>query len=281
MHSRFRNGIFVLAIVLFVGLFLLSITPNFDTEDKFFLKLPAIQAQIDSLKNVQKAKKKAFVIKPFNPNFITDYKGYVLGLSKEELNRLRTYRAKDQWINSTNDFQKITQVSDSMINTLRPLFKFPEWVSDQNKKKKEQYNQVRKLSFEEKKDLNQVSSEVLQQEIGVPDFIADRIIRYRNKINGFVHESQLKDIKGLYDQQRNKIIHLYAVKSGVKRQKINVNKATVKELLEVPYFDFEMALDINDYVKEHHKVKSLEELRNVEGFPWEKIERIALYLTLN
>ena len=39
-------------------------------------------------------------IQPFNPNFISDYKAYVLNIPPEAIDRLRKFRADDKWINS-------------------------------------------------------------------------------------------------------------------------------------------------------------------------------------
>src|SRR5690554_8215098 len=67
---------------------------------------------------------------PFNPNFITDYKGYTLGMTPEEIDRLLTYRSENKWINSDEDFQSVTQVSDSLLAVLIRFFNFPEWVKN-------------------------------------------------------------------------------------------------------------------------------------------------------
>ena len=47
----------------------------------------AFQKQIDSLKKIRLEKKKPRLY-PFNPNYITDYKGYQLGMSVDEIDRL-------------------------------------------------------------------------------------------------------------------------------------------------------------------------------------------------
>src|SRR5690606_11739878 len=54
----------------------------------------ALQPEIDALKK-QKAEAKN-AIYPFNPNFITDFKGYQLGMSVAEIDRLHALRKKDK-----------------------------------------------------------------------------------------------------------------------------------------------------------------------------------------
>ncbi|KAA1243834.1 helix-hairpin-helix domain-containing protein [Aquimarina sp. RZ0] len=281
MHTRFRNGILILAILIFIVMisFYIYLVTGKDPDN--FNELSEFQIQVDSLKNVSLlTKEKAYKLRPFNPNFISDYKGYLLGMSANELDKLHQYREQNKWINSVSDFKKVTGVSDSLLVVISPLFTFPDWIQHSKTKKTYQKNKITIKSYAEKEDLNTISTETLQEKIGVPDFIADRIVRYKESLGGFVSDLQLKDVLGLYESQRNKILSLYTVKTNKNVQKININTATVKELMEVPYFDFETALEIRDFIKENGSISDFEELGEIEGFYLEKIDRIALYLGL-
>ncbi|MBW1295053.1 helix-hairpin-helix domain-containing protein [Aquimarina litoralis] len=282
IHLRFRNGILLLSLLIFSLILVLYFFPNGENNTDNFVELAEYQTQIDVLRVEANNKKKAYKLKPFNPNFITEYKAYVLGLSVNELNKLLEYRKKDKWINSKQDFKKVTGVSDSLLTVIAPLFKFPDWVN--RSKNQTSYSRKKKFpekSFAEKGDLNIVAAKELQETIGVPDFIAERIIARRVELNGFVSDIQLKDVKGLYNNKHNKILLLYTVKTPLQINKININKASVKQLMEVPYFDFETALEIKDFIEQNNGISDFEELGKIEGFSLEKIDRIALYLTLN
>ena len=67
------------------------------------------QAQVLELKK-SLIGKDTLKLYPFNPNFITDYKGYTLGLSVEEIDRLHDVRANNTYVNSSKEFQKVTMV---------------------------------------------------------------------------------------------------------------------------------------------------------------------------
>ena len=101
--------------------------------------------QLDSL-YVAKLESKHPKIFPFNPSFLTDFKGYTLGMSTEEIDRLLAFRKENKWINSVEDFKQVTKVSDSLLNKISPYFKFPDWVT--NPKSKNKYVKKR---FKEKK----------------------------------------------------------------------------------------------------------------------------------
>ncbi|EZH73059.1 hypothetical protein ATO12_18765 [Aquimarina atlantica] len=283
IHSRFRNGIFLLSIILFAALIAYYFYPKSFSQQYSFAELTSFQQQIDSLKSIAEQQKKQYRLQPFNPNFISDHKGYTLGLSTSELDRLHAYRNDNKWINSIADFKKVTQVSDSVLSVISPLFKFPAWTKKSNKEGTRKYAKKKFpiKSYDQKKDLNTVSREELEQSIGLPDFVADRIIKYRNSIGGFTLDIQLEDVYGLYDNQKDKILSMFTVKTPKKIKKINVNTASVNELVEIPYFDFEMALDIKEFIEDNGNILNFNELEEIEGFSLKKIDRIKLYLTLN
>ncbi len=80
----------------------------------------------------QELKNKIPKLRPLNPNFISDYKCYPLGMSLDEIQRLHKFRFGGQWVNSVRDFQKITGISDSLLKKISPHFKLPKWLRHQN-----------------------------------------------------------------------------------------------------------------------------------------------------
>ena len=135
-HKSQRNGIFIIVLLILI---LQSIVfyVDFSSEDVDFLdsiEVSKIHKQIDSLKVIEKARRTPKIV-PFNPNYITDYKGYQLGMSLTEIDRLLLFREKNKFINSKREFQKITKVSDSLFAIIAPYFKFPDWVSKVNQQK--------------------------------------------------------------------------------------------------------------------------------------------------
>ncbi|MEP5911948.1 MAG: helix-hairpin-helix domain-containing protein, partial [Flavobacteriaceae bacterium] len=125
-HERSGIFFFLLIIVILQGVyFYIKTTPvNKLSEVTVGSK---VQSRLDSLRRLT-FKKDTIKMFPFNPNYITDYKGYILGMSTAELDRLFAYREKEKFVNSTQDFQRVTLVSDSLLKTISPYFKFPEWV---------------------------------------------------------------------------------------------------------------------------------------------------------
>ena len=60
--------------------------------------------------------------------------------------------------------------------------------------------------------------------------------------------------------------------------KININIATFKEVLHLPYIDYELTKKIFQYRDEVAEIQDINELKNIVGFPMESFDKIALYL---
>ena len=237
------------------------------------------QKKIDSVKLADSADKTVKII-PFNPNLITDYKGYTLGMSPEEIDRLHAYRIQDKWVNSSEEFQQITKISDSLLQKISPYFKFPDWVTSKNSRSRVNVSNSVKKAFGDKIDLNTATAEDLMMLKGIGEVLSVRIVNYRNKIGGFVDDLQLKDIYGLNYELREEIQSYYTVKSPPEIKIFRINQASVLELSSIPYINYELAREIVNYRLLHEKISSFEELANIKEFPSEKIERIALYLSV-
>ncbi len=274
-----QNGIFLLVIIIIV-LQAIYYFLDFSTEDSAESLTPeeveAFQAQIDSIK-LARAEADSVRIYPFNPNYITDFKGYTLGMSVEEIDKLHQFRDEDKWINSAKDFQKVTGVSDSLLASISPYFKFPDWVIEAEKKK----SKVKTIASISISDLNKAEAEELQKVNGIGEVLANRIVNYRTKIGGFRSELQLKDIYGLNYETREKLQRQFRVTEKENFSLININQARLLELVEVPYIKYELAREIIDYRQLHEEIESFEELSKIESFPSDKIDRIQLYLSLN
>lgn len=276
-NKRQRNGILFLAIIIII-LQLVYFFVDFSSTEKTELNTPEIvkfEKEIDSLKKIASENKKSKIY-PFNPSFITDFKGYQLGMTTEEIDKLLAHRSQGKYINSTAEFQKITGVSDSLLNVISPYFKFPDWV---NKKPNVTLSAVETSNKNPPlKDLNYATANDLKTINGVGDKLAKRIVKYRTKLGGFLIKEQLYEVYYLDKSVANKILERFSILQKPSIKKININNATFKEVLAIPYINYELTKKIFNYRNKVTKIQSLTELKKIDGFPIEKFDRIALYL---
>jgi DNA uptake protein ComE-like DNA-binding protein len=273
-----RIGILLFFAIIMVlqGVYFFYDFTTFDKNDKEAAIWLSKQNEIDSIKLLNTNYKPK--IYPFNPNFITDFKGYKLGMSVAEIDRLLAYRKQNKFVNSAAEFQAVTKVSDSLLNTISPYFKFPNWV----KNKKEKESTYAKTGFPVKEikvilDINQATKEDLMKIYGIGDKISDRILEQKVKLGGFVSMEQLQDIWGLQPEVIEKLKTSFVVKTTSNLKKININNASVKELSSFPFFRYALAKEIVIYRSMHGDIQ-IDDLSKIKGFPVDKINIIALYL---
>ena len=278
-----RNGILLLLIII-IFLQLILYFKNFDSQQMVDLSLPKITSynkQLDSLKK-KSSKKKKFKIYPFNPNYISDYKGYQLGMNVDEIDRLLAHREQRLYVNSAKEFQTITKISDSLLQKISPFFKFPEWVQKKNNNKNNQHRYIPNSRINVSEittvDINKATLKDFTAIEGVDEYISERIIKYRSKLQGFSFKEQLFEVWGLDELMANKILSTFSIKNKPIIKKVNINTASFKEVLSNPYIDYELCIQIFDYKDEVAELQSISEIKNIEGFPIKKYNRIVLYL---
>jgi DNA uptake protein ComE-like DNA-binding protein len=220
-------------------------------------------------------------IYPFNPNFITDYKGYKLGMSVPEIDRLLAFRKENKYVNSPKEFQAVTKVSDSLLKAISPYFKFPDWVN--TKKEFATYKKYSNTAFAKKEkiviiDINQASQEDLIKIYGIGEAISLRILKFKESLGGFVSMEQMKDVWGLSPEVIENLNSHFKVLTPPKVKKVDINNASIKELSQFPYFNYQLAKQIVTFRSMNGDFKNVDDLTKIKGLSIDKANIIALYL---
>ena len=259
---------------------------DFSSNDKVATDAPRVSVfrkQIDSLEAIAVANMRPKIF-PFNPNYITDYKGAQLGMSLLEIDRLLAFRKTGKFVNSKKEFQKVTSISDSLLNNISSHFKFPDWVLNRNKKKRLTFQETKQSLYRKvernisTKDINKATVEDLKTIYGIGEKLSERIIKYRSKLQGFSMSNQLYEVWGLEQETANKVLVTFKVIEVPNIKKSNINTLNFKELLKNPYIDYELCKKIFNYRDEVAELQNISELKNIIGFPLDLYDRIVLYL---
>jgi DNA uptake protein ComE-like DNA-binding protein len=278
-----RTGIFLLFAII-ITLQIMYFFVDFSIPEKPFSKEEqqwlSLQSEIDSLKGAKyNAVPKVY---PFNPNFISDYKGYKLGMSLEEIDRLLAFRKENKYVNSAEEFQKVTKISDSLLNAISPFFKFPDWIQNKNSFKTDKVNYVQKEYQKKGKivllDINEVSQEDLMKIFGIGEALSLRILKQKEILGGFVSMEQMKDVWGLSPEVLFELNTHFKIYSVPDFKKIAINDASLKELAQFPYFRYILAKEIITYRSMNGNFNNIEDLSKIKGFPVDKAKIISLYL---
>jgi DNA uptake protein ComE-like DNA-binding protein len=240
------------------------------------------QNEIDSIKEVNQENSNK--IYPFNPNFISDYKGYKLGMTEAQIANLHHFRKQNKYVNSNAEFQKLTGVSNEWMKQYAIYFKFPDWVTNKTSKNYQSKYENTYQKFDKKEfkivvqDLNKANQVELEKVYMIGEKLALKIISERERFGNFASMDQLGFIWGISPEAIADLNKKFQIKSSENLKKININTSTIKELQQFPYFNYTIAKNIVTFRSMNGDFKSSEDLTNVKQFPLEKLKIIALYL---
>lgn len=228
-----------------------------------------VQNAIDSLKNLQeKEAKKAYLV---NPNFLSDYQAYRLGLSLEVLDTIRSFRSTGGYLNSVDQFRVLVNLPDSVMERLIPQLKFPTQFLRSGTPKPVPNTPG---------DLNAASAQTLSSISGIGQVLSARIVKFRTALGGFLLNDQLYDVYGLDSIVVRRLLKRFVVKQVPRIEKIPINSAKAEDLAASVYISWDMARKIVAHRERLGSFESWSELEELELIPANRIARIRLYLSL-
>lgn len=203
----------------------------------------------------------------FDPNTISLKEWQKLGLSKKQGDVILNYISKGGRFYKKEDLKKIYSITEEQFKNLEPYIRIDEAKT------------VQSSSSNIIVEINSADSLQLIQVRGIGASYASRILKYRNKLGGFYNKEQLLEVYGLNQDKYNQIESSFRVDLG-NIKKININQATVKELIKHPYLDYQLAKKIVEVRGFNGDFNSVEELIEFKLIEKEIFERIKYYLSV-
>jgi len=239
---------------------------------------PAL-TQIDKYKNIGDENHEEEFHKPilfkFNPNHLPVEDWIKLGLSEKQALSIKKYEAKGGKFYKKEDVKKMYAISPAMYQRLAPYIDIPE-------NKKEAYTTYdRKESFPKKAfvmvDVNNADSLQLLNIKGIGPAFASRIIKYRNRLGGFIRKEQLMEVYGL-DSVKYAQIERQVLIDTEKIIPININTCEFVDIKRFPYLSYKQMNAIIAYRKQHGAYKTIADLNKIHILNPEIISKIAPYI---
>jgi DNA uptake protein ComE-like DNA-binding protein len=129
-------------------------------------------------------------------------------------------------------------------------------------------------------DLNAADSAALVSVSGIGALTASRIMEYRARLGGFADVRQLAEIRGMTEQNYERIIEQIYVDPAV-IQKIDINFAPAKNLAAHPYIGAETLRKLLKQRQLKGGWRTPEELENDDIFTAEELMKLGPYLVFN
>ena len=219
--------------------------------------------------------KEAYILFKFDPNKIDSSSFVRLGIQPFIASNILKFRNKGGTFKTKESFAKVYGLKPEKYTELEPYIQIAE-IAVANKDTISSPLKVKTTSIIV--DLNSADTTQLMQVIGIGRGFAKSIIRFRQQTGGFVSIQQLHELYGMTDVSFDKISPNCKINLDLV-QKIKVNSASVDRLKQHPYFSFYKAKAIYELRRKNGKLKSIQELKQLEELSREDIIKIEPYLS--
>jgi competence ComEA-like helix-hairpin-helix protein len=215
----------------------------------------------------------------FDPNTasIEDWK--LLGLPEKTAATIIRYRMKGGRFKDPEDIKKIWGLTAEMANRLMPFVRIeaPVW----HNKNEETGSVVIKKRIENVVllDINTANQEAWESLKGVGPTLAGRIIKFRDKLGGFISVQQVGETYGLPDSTFQKISPLL-VNGAYKVHQVNINLSTIEQLSKHPYINFRTAKALVNYRDQNGFFQDIQDVKKIESISEDIFLKIEKYLTI-
>lgn len=124
-------------------------------------------------------------------------------------------------------------------------------------------------------DLNAADTTELKKIPGIGSYFAMSIVRYRDRLGGYVSTDQLFEVD---DRLPSDIDSWFFVTDTFHVRKLPVNSATLSELRAHPYMNFYKAREIIEYRRQNGDIRNPPQMSLFEEFSAEDMARLEPYL---
>jgi competence protein ComEA len=212
----------------------------------------------------------------FNPNTASEGELIQAGVPKFLAQRILKFRAKGGTFKIKGDLKKMYGLSATKYDQLYPFIELPEKIE----KSTLSYKPITKeKEIKPLLDINKVDSAALTSIKGIGPVLSIRILKYRNKLGGFIFKKQLTEVYGLDSLILEEILKYIFVDENFKPKKINLNNSDSKPLFSHPYIGYKTASVIIQYRKQHGRFNSPDQLKNIKIMNEEQYSKMLPYLT--
>ena len=232
---------------------------------------------------------------PFDPNTADSTALLRLGLAPWQVRAIYKYRARHGRYHTPDDFKRLPGMTYELWERLGPYVRIARrfrYIDEAEKRPSyspkcettETAEDIRPADSVPSRpakyesltvvDINAADSAELMRIPGIGEYRSGKIVEYRRKLGGFTNAMQVMEACQMPDG----ILQWVKVNADVPVRKVNVNKLSLQRLMNHPYITFYQARAVVEYRKAHGDIKSIDELKGLEGFTPLKIEKLQPYL---
>ncbi len=210
----------------------------------------------------------------FNPNH-TGYDSLRrLGMVPHLARRIIHYREKGGRFREKRDLLRIYGFDSLFYQTLVPFIQLPEKAVRENYLATVPAERKVAATF----DLNMADTARLKRIYGIGNALSQRIVKFRDRLGGFISGQQLYEVYGLDSVVVKRLLEVSYIADGFQPRKFNVNTIDEHDLSAHPYVSGSIARAIVAYRFQHGSFRTMNDLRSIPILTEAIIEKIEPYI---
>lgn len=235
---------------------------------------------------------------PFDPNTADSTTLLRLGLAPWQVRSIYRYRAKHGRYHTAEEFKRLPGMTRELWDRLGPQVRIDakyQYLSEKERnaavaqhhspvdsvcqpvavkpEKKDSFVRREKYSPGTVVDVNTADTTELMKIPLIGSKRAAQIVAYRQKLGGFVRVEQVMESCQLPDE----VLEWFVV-APCDVHRINVNKASVQQMMRHPYISFYKARDIFEYRRRNGSFSSAKDLVSCGLLTRDELEKLEAYL---
>jgi competence protein ComEA len=215
----------------------------------------------------------------FDPNRSSENDFINLGFPSILASRIINYRNKGGKFKTKTDLLKIYGLDSSFYKTIYPFINLPDRITTESNPSG--HSSIKESNIVSAKlDLNAADTSQLITVFGIGKKLSERIVKYRNRLGGFISMEQLKEVYGLDSSAIENISGKFVIGKNYQPTQISINSASEKEIGAHPYLSFKLAKAITTYRFQHGSFTALDDLSKLQLLNENDLKRIKPYLSL-
>ena len=209
----------------------------------------------------------------FDPNLYQIKDWMKLGLTEKQASVVVKFCTRG--IYSNDQLKKIFVIPEELYSKIKDSTVYP--MGKENK-----FDQIVPKEVVRKKilvELNAASQEDIEKIPGIGPFYAKNILKYRDRLGGFVSKEQLLEVWKM-DAAKYEEIEAFVEVNKIIIKKIDINEATAEDFKKHPYLNWNIANSLVKIRNKKIRFNTIEEIKESVLMDEELYDKMKHYLTL-
>ena len=281
ISKRNRQGVYVLIsiclLVVFIPRLIELVTPEqpiiIESEELAQLKKAFRVKQVNKNRTDHHQNRCRVPPCKFNPNDYSLKEWMYLGLTEKQAKVVLKFTKHG--IQSNEELSRIFVISGSLYQRIKDSTVYPKTVFFSKLQNSETINKEKFKLI----DINGASQSDLESIPGIGPFYAKNILRYRDRLGGFVRKEQLLEVWKM-DEAKYLEIKEFVLIDLERVTKIKLNITSAEELKSHPYLNWNIANSIIKIRERKGAFKSVEEIKESILVDEELFNKLKPYVSL-